>query len=129
MNSEQKGLFLYQDTTRNILGAAFEVHGQLGPGFLESVYEEALCQEFRERGIAFERQKEFQIHYKHVVLPQRYRADLLVEGKIIVENKAVAKLTGVDEAQLLNYLKATGLRIGLPLNFGARRLEYTRRIL
>lgn len=93
------------------------------------MYEEALCIELARRGIAFENQVELHIHYKDLVLDKKFRADLLVEGKIIVDTKATSGLTGGDEAQLLNYLKATRLRVGLLLNFGTLSLEYKRRIL
>jgi len=106
-----------------------EVHKTLGCGFLEYVYEEALCHEFRLRNIRFERQKELDIHYKEYVIPRQYRPDLWVEEKVIVENKATAGLTEIDKAQILNYLKATGMRVGLVLNFGRPQLEYRRRIL
>jgi GxxExxY protein len=120
---------LYEDLTYEIIGAAMEVHRILGPGFLENVYEEALCHELNSRNLKFERQKELQIHYKELLLPMKYIADLLVEEKVIVENKATSGLTEIDEAQLLNYLKATKIRVGLLLNFGTPKLENRRRIL
>ena len=120
---------LYEDLTYEIIGAAMEVHRILGPGFLENVYEEALCHELDSRNLRFERQKELKIHYKDFLLPMKYKADLLVEEKVIVENKATSGLTEVDEAQLLNYLKATKMRIGLLLNFGTPKLENRRRVL
>jgi len=120
---------LYEELTYQIIGAAMEVHRILGPGFLEYVYEEALCYELKLGGIRFERQKDLDIRYKDIVIPKKYCADLLIDRKVIVENKAVSTLTDNDEAQLLNYLKATGLRVGLLLNFGTPSLQHRRRIL
>jgi len=120
--------FLYKDLTYAIIGAAMEVHKVLGPGFLESVYEEALAHEFDLRGIPYERQAKLAVRYKEIVAGE-FRADFLVDGKVVVELKAVKALTDGDEAQLLNYLKGTGYRVGLLLNFGGPSLEYKRRIL
>lgn len=121
--------FLYKELTYAIIGSAMEVHKTLGCGFLEYVYEEALCYELSKRGIGFERQKEMDIYYKDFLIPRKYRVDLLVEGKVIVDNKATSGLTENDEAQLLNYLKGTKNRVGLLLNFGRSSLEYKRMIL
>ena len=125
--SESK--WLYKELTEKIIGAAMEVHRVLGPGFLEYVYEEALCYELRLRSIAFERQKEMDIYYKDHLIPRKYRADILVDKKVIVDVKATSGLTKNDEAQLLNYLKGTKMRVGLLLNFGKESLEFKRRIL
>lgn len=124
-----KGKLLYEDLTYQIIGAAMEVHKILGCGFLEYVYGEALCYEFNLHNIRFDRQKDLDIYYKDYLIPQQYRPDLWVDEKVIVENKATAGLTEIDEARLLNYLKATGMRVGLLLNFGTPHLEYRRRIL
>ncbi|MBI5475044.1 MAG: GxxExxY protein [Ignavibacteriae bacterium] len=121
--------FLYGDLTYAIIGAAMEVHKTLGHGFSEYVYEEALCYEMGKREIPVERQKDVNIRYKDYLIPRKYRLDVLVDGKVIVDNKATSGLTENDEAQLLNYLKATGLRVGLLLNFGRASLEYKRMIL
>jgi GxxExxY protein len=121
--------FLYKELTYAIIGAAMEVHKTLGCGFLEYVYEEALCYELSLRKIEFERQKEMDIYYKNFLIPRKYRADILAEGKVIVDNKATSGLTENDEAQLLNYLKGTKMRVGLLLNFGRPSLEYKRRVL
>ena len=121
--------WLYKDLTQEIIGAAMEVHRELGCGFLEYVYEEALCYELNLRKISFEREKDLDIYYKTLLISKKYRADLIVENKVIVEIKATQGLTEVDEAQLLNYLKATKLRIGILLNFGNKSLEIKRRIL
>ena len=119
---------LYEELTYAIIGAAMEVHRVLGPGFLEYVYEESLCYELNLRSIQFERQKELDVYYKDYLLPKKYRMDLLVANKVIVDNKASKGLTEIDEAQLLNYLKATKIRVGLLLNFGTQSLEHRRRI-
>jgi len=120
--------FLYKELTYAIIGAAMEVHRILGPGFLESVYEEALAHEFDLRGIPYERQAKLAVRYKDIVAGE-FRADFLVDGKVVVELKAIKALTEGNEAQLLNYLKGTGYRVGLLLNFGSASLEYKRRIL
>ncbi len=112
-----------------IVGAAMEVYNELGPGFLEAVYQEAMEMELAARGIPFESQKELHIYYKGRQLRKTYTADFLVVGKIIVEIKALDRLTSHEEAQLLNYLKATKLQVGVLINFGAaRKLEWTRRV-
>ena len=119
---------LYEDLTYKIIGAAREVYKELGPGFLESVYEDALCYEFDLLDISYQRQLELDVHYKNVVFDKKFRADLLVEKKILVENKAIKKITNQDEAQLINYLKTTQLKVGLLFNFGADKFEMIRRI-
>ncbi len=104
------------------------MHRILGHGFLEAVYEAALAHELDLRGVPYERQRRLAVTYKgHAV--GEYVADFVVDGKVIVELKATKKLTEADEAQLLYYLKATGLRVGLLLNFGAPSLEHRRRVL
>ena len=120
--------WLHKDLTHKIIGAAMEVHRELGPGFLEYVYEESLCHELNLREIYFERQKELDIYYKDLLIPKKYKPDLIIENKVIVELKATSGLMKIEEAQLLNYLKATKLRIGLLLNFGTKSLEIKRRI-
>jgi len=123
-----KEKWLYEKLTYDIIGAAMEVHRTLGPGFLEYVYEEALCYEFEQRDINFERQKELDIYYKDLLIPKKYKVDIVVEDKVIIELKATSGLTEIDEAQLINYLKATRKKIGLLLNFGKKELETKRRI-
>ena len=120
--------WVYKDLTEKIIGAAMEVHRELGPGFLEYVYEETLSYELKLREILFEKQKELDIHYKSLLIPRKYTPDFVIEDKVIVEIKASSGLTVNDEAQLLNYLKATKLRVGLLLNFGQESLEIKRRI-
>jgi GxxExxY protein len=118
---------LYRDEVYAIVGAAIEVHRVLGSGFLEAVYQEALELELQSRGLAFKAQAPLSICYKNHLLQKGYVADLCCYEKIIVELKALDKLSGKEEAQLLNYLKATGLRVGLLINFGSRgKLEWKR---
>ncbi len=120
---------IFRDEVYAIIGAAMEVYNQLGPGFLEAVYQEALEIELSERGIPFIAQKELHILYKGWPLKKTYASDLVCYEKIIVELKAIDRLTGKDTAQLLNYLKATGSRVGLLINFGnAEKLEWERRV-
>ena len=119
---------LYKELSYAIVGAAMEVHRVLGPGFLEAVYEEALCIEFSTRDIPFARQKRLHVSYKGQIVGD-YVADLVVDEKVIVELKALKALTNVHEAQLINYLKATDVRVGLLINFGASSLEHERRIV
>ena len=109
-----------------IIGAAMEVHRELGRGFLELVYQTALVLESQERSIPFKAEVALPIHYKSKLLTCAYRADFVCFESIIVETKAIATLTGADEAQLINELKATGLQHGLLLNFGASSLEHKR---
>ena len=98
----------------------------LGHGFLEAVYQEAAVIEFPLRHIPFEREVSLPIKYKNILLPTHYRADFVCYSEIIVEFKALSRLSNVEEAQLLNYLKATGLQRGLLINFGASSLQYKR---
>ena len=119
---------LYEDLTYKIIGAAGEVYKELGYGYLESVYEDALCYKLDLMNVGYQRQIELDIHYKNVVFQHRFRADLLIENKVLVENKAIKQITVQDEAQLINYLKTTGLKVGLLFNFGAEKFEMLRRI-
>jgi len=116
---------LHADLTRAIIGAAMEVHRTLGAGFLEAVYEDALAVEFGMQGIRYEKQKPLCVFYKgHKV--RDYICDFLVEEKVLVELKAIKTITATEESQLLNYLKGTGLQLGLLINFGASSLKYKR---
>lgn len=119
---------LHKELSYAIIGAAMEVHSVLGPGFLESVHEESLAHEFKLRGIAYQRQVTLNVRYKDIIAGS-FRADFLVGNKIVVELKATKALTEIDEAQLINYLKGTGYRVGLLVNFGARSLEHRRRVV
>ena len=119
---------LFADLTYKIIGAAMEVHNTLGPGFLEAVYEAALAYELQRLGLSFERQKVLPVYYKGMIIGE-YRADFVVENSVIIEIKAQKGLTAIDEAQLINYLKATGMQVGLLLNFGAKSLQHERRVV
>jgi GxxExxY protein len=114
------------EQTHAIIGAAMEVHRQLGPGFLEAVYQEALAIEFAERAMLFVREVELPVYYKGQRLSCSYRADFVCYENVLVELKALHATTGVEEAQLLNYLKATRIERGLLLNFGRPSLEFKR---
>jgi hypothetical protein len=121
---------LYEkELTEKIIGAAIEVHRQLGPGLLESAYEKCLCRELELCGLPFERQKAIPLEYKGVRLEQGYRMDIVVANRIVLELKCVNAIAPVHEAQMLTYLRLSGLPIGLILNFyvpvmkaGIRRL-------
>lgn len=112
--------------THSIIGAAIEVHKELGSGFLESVYQEALERELTERGIPFKSQPLVQIEYKGRLLNKTYQPDLVCFEGVLVELKALSILSGAEQAQIINYLKATKLETGLLINFGARTLQYKR---
>ena len=114
--------------TYAIIGAAMEIHRQLGHGFLEAVYQDAAVIEFSLRNIPFEKEVSLPVRYKDNLLPSHYRADFVCFSEIIVEFKALSQLSSVEEAQLLNYLKATGLKRGLLVNFGASSLQYKRMV-
>jgi GxxExxY protein len=111
------------ELSRRVVGAAIEVHRHLGPGLLESTYEACLVYELRQAGIAVEPQKPLPIVYKGIELPEAYRLDILVEESIVVELKAVDKLEKIHEAQLLTYLRLTGLWLGLLINFNTVLLK------
>tara|TARA_B100001964_G_scaffold2403_1_gene2729 strand:- start:51 stop:446 length:396 start_codon:yes stop_codon:yes gene_type:complete len=110
--------------TEHIIGAAIQVHRELGPGLLESAYETCLCYELTQNGLKIERQKVIPISYKGIKLDAGYRLDLVVEGQVIVEIKAVSELLPVHEAQLLSYLKQVGGGRGLLINFNVKLLKY-----
>ena len=109
---------LYEkNLTEKVIGAAIEVHRRLGPGLLESAYEACLCRELELRGLSFERQKPLPLEYKGIGLDCGYRIDIVVENKVILELKCVNAITPVHEAQLMTYLRLSGLKVGLILNF------------
>ena len=114
------------ERTYKIIGAAIEVHKELGCGFLEAVYQEALGKEFACQAIPFKPQPVIRIEYKGKPLDKTYQVDFVCYDGIIVEIKAISSLSGIEEAQLINYLKATELKVGLLINFGAKSLEYKR---
>lgn len=119
----------HKEETYKIIGACMEVHSELGCGFLEAVYQEALSMVLEEKGIPFQREKILDINFRGKLLLKKYVADFICFDKIIVELKAADGLTDKDMAQVLNYLKATGLKIGLLINFGTTKLQYKRIIL
>ena len=116
---------LHEATTGKIIGAAFEVHDELGYGFLERVYQRALQVELLRRGASAEIEKRVQVQYKGVVVGD-YDADLIVDDCVAVEIKVAPQYDKRDEAQLLNELKATGIKVGMLVNFGRSKLEYKR---
>ena len=112
--------------THAIIGAAMEVHKELGSGFLEAVYQEALEREFRDQEIPFQAQPTVQISYKGLPLNKTYQPDFVCFDSVVVELKALGNLSGTEAAQMINYLKATGMNVGLLLNFGLKTLEFKR---
>ena len=112
-----------------IIGAAMEVHRILGHGFLEAVYQEALAEEFTVRGIPFRREVELPVTYKGRQLKTLYRVDFICYGSVLVELKALEKIGGTERAQVLNYLKATGINRAMLLNFGSPSLQHERLVL
>jgi GxxExxY protein len=113
----------FNELTERVIGACIEIHRALGPGLLESAYEECLCYELSQAAIKFERQQPLPVHYKDVKLDCGYRLDLVVEEKIIIELKAVESLLPIHEAQLLTYLKLSGITLGLLINFNVAMLK------
>ena len=123
--STERNVCPEQGLTEKILGAAFKVQNTLGCGFLEKVYENALVVELSRQEVGLQQQKPLQIKYEGAIVGE-YLADLVVEDRVIVECKAVGQLDPVHEAQLMNYLKATSIHVGLLLNFGRPKLQYRR---
>jgi GxxExxY protein len=119
-------IFLYEDITKIIIRCFYNVYDELGSGFLESVYEKALMIELESIGLRADNQKILNISYKNHLVGE-FKADIIVDDKIIIEIKAVNNLISQHEAQLINYLKATGIKVGLLVNFGDK-LEFKRRI-
>ena len=122
---------IHADVTSRIIGAAIEVHRELGPGLLENAYEECLCYELSQLGLRFERQVALPVQYKRIRLDCGYRADLVIEGCVLLELKAIESVTPVHEAQLLTYLRISQIKVGLLINFNLETLQkgITRRVL
>jgi len=127
MKTQENEARPHSELTQKIIGCAYEVHRELGPGFLEKVYETALSHELRGAGLKCEVQTAIPVRYKGIPVGD-YFADLLVEGVVIVELKAAQALDPTHEAQLLHYLKATGVEVGLLLNFGRRSVQVKRMV-
>ena len=117
----------YKELTSQIIGCAYRVYNKLGYGFLESVYEKSLIIELRQEGLSVESQKSIKVYYKSLVVGN-FIADLFVEGKIIIELKSVSHLVKSHEVQLVNYLTATGIDVGLLINFGEDKVEVKRKL-
>ena len=119
----------FQEETRLIIRFAYDIHNQLGRGFLEIVYKDAMEYELRVNQILYQREKEYKIEYKKIILPHKFYADFVVSNDVIVEIKAKEGIAEEHIAQTLNYLKASGCKIGLILNFGENKLKIKRVIL
>ena len=130
MNTDETrmGQIVHGETTSNIIGAAFEVHNTLGYGFLEKVYQRAMQVELIKRGSQAELEVPIKVFYKSALVGEYY-ADLLVDGSVMVEIKVAKCYNPEDEAQLLNELKATAVKVGMLVNFGRERVQYKRMIL
>ena len=127
MVSKRTKLF-HEELTYRIIGCAFEVHKELGPGFLESAYEAAIKIELKSSGIKVVSQQSFPLLYKGARIKD-FICDLVVEEKVVVELKAISRITDIDRAQLLNYLKVSGIKVGLIINFGQTSLKHERLVL
>ena len=124
----QNKKLVHEALTYKIIGCAFEVHRVLGPGFLESAYEAAMKVELQSAGVKAISQQSFPLFYKGIRIKD-FICDLVVEEKVIVELKAISKITEIERAQLLNYLKVTGIKVGLIINFGQTSLKHERLVL
>ena len=120
---------IYEQKSYKIIGACIEIHKELGSGFLEAVYQEALEMEFKNLGIPFEREKELLIYYKNRKLQKRYTSDFICFNQILIELKALNHITSEHESQIINYLKVTNLKVGLLFNFGEKSLKHKRFVL
>ena len=120
---------LYKDESYKIIGRCMEVHNNLGKGFLEIVYKDALEYEFYKFGIPFEREKKYEVHYKDIILPHNFFADFVVYNKIILEIKCMNGIADEHIAQTINYLKVSDNKLGLIINFGYTSLQYKRIVL
>ena len=125
VQDEGDDMMLYEDSTRAILRCAFDVSNELGAGFLESVYEKAMVVALSDVGIRVQAQAPIEVNFRGRPVGDFY-ADLLVDGRVIVELKALPNLSPQNEAQIINYLKATGIQVGLLINFGTPKLQYRR---
>jgi len=119
-------VIIYEKESYEIFRACISVHKELGCGFLEAVYQEALAIEFKNFGIPFEQEKSMDVYFRGIKLNKKYIADFICYDKIILELKAIMNITNEYESQLLNYLKATGLKLGILINFGTNSLKYKR---
>ena len=124
--ADSRRLKMMKEKTYKIIGCAMEVHRELGCGFLEAVYQEALERELDSQKVPFAAKPIVEISYKGERLTKTYQPDFICHGEIIVEIKAISALSGTEESQIINYLKATGKKIGLLINFGSKSLEYKR---
>ncbi|MGH9602009.1 MAG: GxxExxY protein [Terriglobales bacterium] len=124
-------MYLHQEVTERVIAAAIEVHKHLGPGLLESAYEECLCHELAQRGVPYSRQVPLPVSYKGVKLDCGYVIDLVFEDAVVIELKAVEQILPIHEAQLLTYLRLSGKRVGLLINFNVPLLKrgIVRRVL
>ncbi len=120
---------IYKDESYQIIGKCFEVHNNLGAGFLEIVYKDALEYEFKKTGIPYEREKEYTVNYKGIILPHKFYTDFVVFDKIILELKAVTGIADEFIAQAINYLKVSGNKLAIIVNFGELKLSYKRIVL
>ena len=116
----------YKEESYQVIGKCMEVHNNLGPGFLEIVYKDALEYEFKKANIPFQREKEYEVNYKGIILPHKFYADFVVYNQIILEVKAVSAITDEFIAQCINYLKVSGNKLALLVNFGELKLKYKR---
>ena len=119
---------IFKNESYNVIGACMAVHRELGCGFLEAIYQEALAYEFQLRNIPYVREKQLNVFYKGYFLDKKYQADFICYGSIIIELKAIQALTFLHDSQLINYLKATKMQLGILVNFGQRSLE-TKRVV
>ena len=120
---------ILKDESYSIVGTCMEVHNNLGPGFLEIVYKDALEYEFRKANIPYEREKQYTVQYKDIILPHYFYADFVVNGNIILEVKGVSSISEEFVAQAINYLKVSNNKLALIVNFGELRLNYKRVVL
>lgn len=120
---------IYKEDSYKIIGKCIEVHNNLGAGFLEIVYKNALEWEFKNAGIPYEREKEYKVNYKGIILPHKFYADFVVFDKVILEVKAVFELSDKFVAQAINYLKISSNKLALLVNFGELRLNYKRIVM